>query len=374
MAVYTLEASTWNELVTQIQKACSTNTEEPYWQGGDSVIVYLTADIDMNDQLPNGTAVTFNYSRSQNGHVVIDGSYTDPVTGQKKNHVIKNLRTPVQGTGTIFNFTHNTEYIYNFYRQMNIQNIDFQNVMLMSGHLFDWDSGKLTNIRFFFDNCRFTGQRGNYYWFNKQHAITINNCYFDLPWNGAGQSTYTYTSLVLKNDGSITDVNANYCRFRERYGKWIYSDDATNYRPDGENFYSCGYMKMSGCRIEGEMKLPRGYYVDDSNNNQYGLYNKIISSYIANGFTPTAQNVFDVKLSLATNNYQSGDGVLCGGWLGVIRTEAYKYDGTAFTPYIVTDGAATFGGSSTPIFATPEQMTNAEWLYNAGFSIIVPTD
>ena len=59
-----------------------------------------------------------------------------------------------------------------------------------------------------------------------------------------------------------------------------------------------------------------------------------------------------------------------------MRTEAYKYDGTAFTPYIVTEGtgSASFGGSSTPIFATPEQMTNAEWLYNAGFSIIVPTD
>ncbi len=375
MAQYTLEVSTWSELATALQRAASA-TEE--WQGSDTVTVKLTADINMNDTLPSGVSLSIIYKRSNGSTndcwVELDGGYIDPITGQKKNHVIKNLRTPTTGTGTIFYFTNNETYIYNFYRAVRVNNIDFENCMLLSGHLFDWDSGQLRNIRFVFNNCRFSGQRGNYYWCNKNYELTINNCYFDIPWNGAGQSIYAYTSLIPKVDTNETGVLANYCRFRERYGKWIYSDDATNYRPDGENFYSCGYMKMSGCRIEGEMKLPRGYYNDSSYNAHYGLFNKIVSSYIANGFTPTAQNVFSVKLSLATNNYQSGDSVLCSGWLGVMRTEAYKYDGTAFTPYIVPDGAATFGGLSTPIFATPEQMTNAEWLYNAGFSIIVPTD
>ena len=374
MATYTVEVSTWGELVSMIGRACVIDSEYS-WSNYDGVIIKLTADIDMNDELPTGYSNVFNYTRNGDGtYVMIDGEYTDTVTGEKKNHVIKNLRTPTQGTGTILAFTHDTSYVYNFYRAVYIRNLDFQNAMLLSGHLFDWDSSKLTNIHFQFDNCRFVGQRGNYYWCNKQHAIVINSCYFDLPWNGVGQSTYTYTSLVPKNDSSITDVSANYCRFMERYGKWTYDEDATNYAPDGENFYSCGYMKMSGCRIEGEMKLPRGYYVDDSNNNQYGLYNKIISSYIANGFTPTAQNVFDVKLSLATNNYESGDSVICSGWSGVIRAEAYKYDGTEFTPYIAPlDGTSIFGGSIEPIFATPTQIVNAEWLLNAGFDIIVPT-
>lgn len=363
----TVEVSTWAELVSAMT----------YPNLQNDVIVKLIADIDMNDTNPQGVSQYFDYQNWSQHTLVVDGGYTDDITGEQKRHVIKNLRTPTNSTGSIFNFFNGSQYIYDFVRYIQFKNLDFQNIILSSG-AFIFLNTNLRTVYWLFDNCRFCGQRSDQYWLNPEDLskfnITINRCYFDLPWNGQGKTNLAYTSLIPKNDSSASNAVATYCRFKETYGNWEYSTVTNLYRYDSPAFFSFSYFKVSGCRIEGEMTLPRGEYIDARDYTHYGMYAKLLGKPTANSYTPSAQNVFDVKLTLGTDNYQSGDTVNVSGWSGVVKKDAVRYDGeTAFNDYIYVQGNGDYGGAIAPLFATPEQMKDASWLYSNGFTdIIVP--
>ena len=368
MATIEVEVSTWAELVSAMT----------YPNLNDDAIIKLIADIDMNDTNPQGVSQAFDYQSWSNRTLVVDGGYTDSITGEQRRHVIKNLRTPTNGTGNILYFYNGSAYIYEYVRNIQFKNLDFQNVILSSG-AFIGLSATLKTVYWYFDNCRFCGQRGDQYWLNAEDLnkfnITINRCYFDLPWNGQGKTNLAYTSLIPKNDSSALNAVATYCRFKETYGNWEYDTYTNSYDDSSPAFFSFSYFKVSGCRIEGEMTLPRGEYYDFQYYKHFGMYAKLLGKPTANSYTPSSQNVFDVKLTLGTNNYQSGDTVNVSGWSGVVKKDAVRYDGeTAFNDYIYVQGNGDYGGAIAPIFATPEQMKDASWLYSNGFTdIIVPT-
>jgi hypothetical protein len=104
----TIEVSTWAELAAAVRAANSGDT------------IKLIADIDCNDEIPEGVSSTINSPISINT-LTITGEYTeDNVT---KSHVIKNLRTSSSIPVPIFKFTADyTKYIYseNRFSKLNI--------------------------------------------------------------------------------------------------------------------------------------------------------------------------------------------------------------------------------------------------------------
>ena len=358
----TVEVSTWAELVTAFD---SISTSE-------DTTIKLTADIDMNDTNPEGTGLSKDSSWWQHT-LIIDGGYTDSVTGEDKNHVIKNLRTPISSTANLFYFTYNEQYGSSNQIYVKFKDIDFQNLILSSGNFVDWDSSKLQSFNLVIENCRFVGSRGNYYLIGKNlytsgyatPSITCSKCYFDMPWNGAGQTNLSYTSLIPKDDSNNTNTVANYCRFKESYGGCTWGDSLTYQSTD--RFFSCSYFKMIGCRVEGSAQICG---VTDSNDK--GAYYMPIISKPNASYVPTTQNVFDVEITAVRNSatYDT-DNVLYSTFTGVVNKNV-KYNGIDVTTF--TDNRSDFDGGTTtaPILATPTQMKDPAYLNSQGFDIVVP--
>lgn len=358
----TVEVSTWAELITAISNAPT----------DQDTTIKITADIDMNEVAPQGTTNTF-YIGWFAKTLVIDGGYIDSISGENKNHVIKNLRTPINSFGTIFYFTYNGSASTAI--GVKFQNIDFQNFILSSGNGFDYDHTKLQTFTLTLEKCRFVGSRDNYYLIGKNQYTSstyncsniLNNCYFDLPWRGAGQSNLAYTSLIPKEDSNNTNSVANFCRFKETYGNWTWADDLTYESAD--RYFSCSYLKMSGCRIEGDAQICG---VTDSNDK--GAYYMPIVCRGNASYVPAVQNVFDVSLVAVRNSatYDT-DSVLYSSFNGVVKKDV-KYNDTAVTTF--TDNRANFDGGTytAPILATPEQMKDASYLNGQGFDIVVPSE
>ena len=363
----TVEVSTWAELIYAMN----------YVSLVEDTTIKIVADIDMNEVAPEG--VTNSFSSAWFGRtLVIDGGYIDTTTGESKNHVIKNLRTPITGNGSIFYFY----YVNDASTALGVkfQNIDFQNLILASGHCFDYDYTHLRTFKLTLDNCRFVGSRGNYYLIGKNPyygglyncALTLNKCYTDMPWNGAGQTDLSYTSLIPKDDENTTNAVANYCRFKETYGNWIYDTYYTS--TPTIRIYSFSYFKCSGCRIEGSMTVPVWINSTLQEYNGYSFLCAFNSKPIS-GFTPTAQNVFDVSLICDDSEFQNNFNkvVGCSGFSYLVKMDAKcKSDGSACT--YTTNGASAIDGASRPLplLATPAQMRDAQWLSNNGFDIVVP--
>ena len=338
-----VEVSTWPQLKTELQSSHD---------------VKLMADIDMNEAAPNGDYVTLE------GSVTIDGNH----------HVIKNLRTTVSSPKPIF-LCH-----YPGTRSLTIKDLDFQNLILAGNSLVGSDSSynsypSPTQI----NGCRFVGSRsGAAYLLAYNSGITLNNCYFNLPWQGSGQSNLSYTSLIPKSTENVSAI-ANYCWFREKYTGWIYNSTMGTYYPDASSAneripsFSFSMFKLNGCYIDGSMKIPAGYDVINSGR-KYVYYCELILKAVNNAYTPSAQNVFDCDLiadiggtSLTENTIRT-----CG-WSGVIKKNAHTPGGVEVSSYTFPSGS-TMGGSTTPIFESPADMKNAAELANDGFDIIVPSE
>ena len=364
-----IEVSTWAELITAISNAPT----------DQDTTIKITADIDMNEVAPQGTTNTF-YIGWFAKTLVIDGGYIDSISGENKNHVIKNLRTPINSVGTIFYFTFNGSASTAI--GVKFQNIDFQNFILSSGNGFDYDHTKLQTFTLTLEKCRFVGSRGNYYLIGKnQYTSTtyncsniLNNCYFDLPWRGAGQSNLAYTSLIPKDDSSNTNSVANFCRFKETYGDWIYSD---NYGMNPSiRIFSFSYFKCSGCRIEGSMTIPvwQNTTLQQYNGVSFLCAFTTLAFTKYNPFTPTVQNVFDVSITCDDTDLENFNKVVgCSSFSYLVKMDAKcKSDGSVCT--YTTDGAVNIDSSTRPLplLATPQQMKNAAWLYDNGFDIVVP--
>ena len=129
-----INVSTWAELVTALSSV-PTNQD---------TTILLTADIDMNDVAPEGTGIEIE-SSFWYYTLTINGGYTDPETGEQKNHVIKNLRTPIGSTANLFYFKFTNPYGSSNVIYTKFINLDFQNINLATGNFVDWDSSKLQN-------------------------------------------------------------------------------------------------------------------------------------------------------------------------------------------------------------------------------------
>ena len=173
------------------------------------------------------------------------------------------------------------------------------------------------------------------------------------------------------------NTTANYCWFREKYTGWTYSTSVGTYEPDNNDgniripSFSFSMFKLSGCYIDGSMKIPAGY---DSVNGgrRYVYYCELITKAVNNSYTPSAQNVFDCDLIADIGSTSLSDNTIrtCG-WSGVIKKNAHTTGGVEVPSYTFPP-LSNMGGSINPIFATPAQMKDAAWLSNAGFDIIIP--
>lgn len=354
-----INVSTWAELVTALSSV-PTNQD---------TTILLTADIDMNDVAPEGTGIEIE-SGFWYYTLTINGGYTDPDTGEQKNHVIKNLRTPIGSTANLFYFKFTDPYGSSNVIYMKFLNIDFQNIDLATGNFVDWDSSKLQNFILTLENCRFVGKRNNYYLCGK-NFLTCTSCYFDIAWRGNGQTNLAYTSLIPKDDSNATNAFANYCRFKETYGNWTYS---SNYGMSPTiRVYSFSYFKCNGCRIEGSMTVP---VWQNTTLTQYNSLSFLCAFFSIpnNSYIPTAQNVFDVSLICDDTGMTEFNKVVgCSGFSYLVKMDAKcKSDGSLCT--YTTNGADSIDGASRPLplLATPAQMRDAQWLSNNGFDIVVP--
>lgn len=354
-----INVSTWAELVTALSSV-PTNQD---------TTILLTADIDMNDVAPEGTGIEIE-SGFWYYTLTINGGYTDPDTGEQKNHVIKNLRTPIGSTANLFYFKFTNPYGSSNAIYMKFLNIDFQNIDLATGNFVDWDSSKLQNFILTLENCRFVGKRNNYYLCGK-NFLTCTSCYFDIAWRGNGQTNLAYTSLIPKDDSNATNAFANYCRFKETYGNWTYS---SNYGMSPTiRVYSFSYFKCNGCRIEGSMTVP---VWQNTTLTQYNSLSFLCAFFSIpnNSYIPTAQNVFDVSLICDDTGMTEFNKVVgCSGFSYLVKMDAKcKSDGSVCT--YTTNGADSIDGASRPLplLATPAQMRDAQWLSNNGFDIVVP--
>ena len=347
------EVSTWDGIVSSLRNF------------GTGDIIRLTADIDLNNEYPLGVdSVNLIAGGYEGSSVTIDGN----------GHTIRNLRTKISSPGNIFYKSYGNQLTITF------TDIDFVNIIL-AGASFIQISNSSDTVNF--QNCRFVGSRsGTAYLANINENVTLNLtcCFINVPWQGAGQTNLSYTSLIPKSSraAAVWPVTANYCWFREKYTGWTYDTSSSPvYTPNSDDgnlripSFSFSMFKLSGCYIDGSMKIPAGW---DSVNGgrKYVYYCELINRATNNNYNPSAQNVFDCDLiadigsaSLSENTIRT-----CG-WSGVIKKNAHTTGGVEVPSYTFPP-LSSMGGSTTPIFATPAQMKDASWLSNAGFDIIIP--
>ena len=350
-----IEVSTWAEL-----EACFADNTD--------VDIKLIADIDLNNEYPQGvTGFTFIGTKD----FTIDGEYTE--NGVKKRHIIRNLRTNMTTPAPIFKQSAGTPATGVDYHCI-IKNIDFQNLILAGTNFFEVNDAYKIAV----NNCRFTGSRTGTAYFMKKNGSyqgsSLTNCSFDLPWKGAGQSDLSPISLIYTigmsvNAGVTSFLQANYCRFVEKYTGWILPTDL-RYDTTGR-YYSFSGIKLNGCRVEGETIVPTFLcYSDD-----FAYYSPFFMKQIASYVSPS-QNVFDVKIT-CKDNHSSGTLVnkLCyGAFNGVVSDTAVNESNTAIPLEDYNSSKYYFDKESStcpnPIIASAAQMKDSDWLAAQGFDII----
>lgn len=318
----TIEVSTWAELAAAIRTASS----------GD--IIQLTADIDCNDEIPEGVSSTIN-SPISISTLTITGEYTeDNVT---KNHVIKNLRTSLSIPVPIFKFTGDyTKYIY-------IRRIDFLNLILDASLFEHYNSANNSAFLYVLD-CRFTGKRTSNVinvtrTGNNWTTLDVRKSYFNIPYYGSTVGNLPMFNLYSAG-GDVGGVMSN-CRIRETF-TGTYTPSST----DGDATCSVFNMQLSGCRVEGEVVS--------------GKYPRYHSDAKISGYTPGSQNVYDVDFKLTNNTDTS---VPLYAFKGVVKVPIRKKDDES-TTYTISSA------STGVIQATESQMQDTDWLIQQGFDII----
>lgn len=332
----THQVGTWAELKARLSSSSGL---------AENDIIELTADINMNEVAPTGDTVSIPIAG--NMHITLDG----------KNHVIKNLRTPISSPTHIFNYGGGSFPLY-----FTIKDLDFQNLILAGASLFGGEKyAELT-----LNNCRFVGSRSGAAYlvnYSTSNNIILNSCYFNLPWSAPNETNLAYTSLIPKTDSSTaTTVTANYCRFKEHYGGWIVPSDS--YMGNQSGYFSFSFMKISGCLAEGDARLPL------KNDSSEGVILYFLHRPNVDAYTPSAQNVIDINLTCKNTQYApEPSGIVYGNFSGVVNKQIKKLNGN-----VLNTNYTAFGNDSKayPILATPEQMMDASWLASQGFDIFVP--
>lgn len=312
----TREVSTWAQLVSAITSAVSGDT------------IKLIADIDCNNEIPEGVSSTISRTVA---YFKLDGEYTE--NGVTKRHVIKNLKN---NSVTIFKII--TEFNTD---NMTIKGIDFINLMLSAPLLESYNaSGNNNNI--LIQNCRFTGKRTDHLIKvsreSTKYKSTFNfqRCYCNIPYNGNALNKLPLISLYADGIGYMSN-----CRIRETFIN-TYTPSST----DGDTTCSVFNMRLSGCRVEGEVVS--------------GKYPRYHSDATMNGYTPGSQNVYDVDFKLTNDTDTS---VPLYAFKGVVKVPIRKKDDES-TTYTISSA------STGVIQATESQMQDTDWLIQQGFDIV----
>ncbi len=335
----TKEVSTWDGLVEALNGFAT----------GD--IIKLTADIDLNREYPTGvTSCSFEQTGYEGTSVTIDGN----------GHQIKNLRTNMTTPADIFVKTNGDSSL-----TVTFKDLDFVNLILSEAHFISINGTNDDAI--VLNNVRFVGKRsGASYLINRNRNVTLESCYFDIPWQGSGSSSRQYISLI-PTSSSATSTTANYCWFHEHYtgwtmpAGWTYNDDANSV------FFSFSFVKLNGCYIDGDGVCTKetisGMNIDN--------VLKFITKANAAAYTPSSQNVFDGTVTIM-NGIDNG-AIKIGNLSGVMKKDVQVPSGsTDISSYSnVADSDVVATNKPFPIKATESQMKDASWLSSQGFDIVV---
>lgn len=338
MATYNV--STWAELVTAIRSIDTSVTNT----------IYITKDIDCNDEIPEGVASSVRPAGSSSIsslNLTITGAYTE--NSVTKNHVIRNLRTDITSPVSIFRFSDGstaTKYI-------DFRNIDFINLVL-DRPLVQMDTWRNTYTRFY--SCRFVGRRTQsliYHSVNSSSdstTVQFFSCFFNVEYKGTAQEN---VPLVRKTGNSYDYFYANYCRIKSTYTGWTVG---TNFSPsiatDPQNITHT--LRLNSCYLYGT-------FVGGSAQ-QMG----ITDYYNYNGST---QNVIDADLRMVGNTSASGTSISVVMPKGIFVNKIRKW-GDDSVEYTVSNYNSSGEAKAIPI--PPDKMTDPAYLYAHGFDIVVP--
>lgn len=324
----THEVSTWAELRSAISSAASGDT------------IKLIADIDCNDEIPEGVASTILLAMFK---LTIDGGYVED--GVTKRHEIRNLRTSASSPVSIFKIQASSDGTYTY----NIKNIDFVNLVLDAplfetavqytnvylqksffnvpyygttqqnialGEIYDATGGISKYLYFYITNCRFTGKRTtkliryNTYATGLRFFVYADFCYIKTKYTGTYEPSY--------NAGTV---------YSELYN-----------------------MSLNGCRIEGDIVGNAG----DVTNINFHLPGSYPSRTIS------MQNVYDVDFYIFPA--VSDRAVDFAAIKGLIKKPVKVWNGTTtYTNYNEKTGL---------IFATESEMQDTDWLIQHNFDVV----
>lgn len=345
MATYNV--STWAELLSALNQSAS-----------QSRTIKITADIDCNDEIPMGVSSTIQLQGSGNYPLYIDGSYTD-AQGNKKNHVIRNLRTHTTSPVDIFKTlsspggSDSGTYLYVY-----IRNIDFINLVLAGASFLGVNIGSSYTSNYQqvnFNSCRFVGRRDRYLVRSIENArnasdngIYYTSCFFNMPYKPSGSTANTYVPLnqVWAYISGTNRCFANYCRFKDTYGGW----DIGQFVPTVSVAPQCctHNLYLNGCYIYGQI-------IGDST---IGISNHYT-------YNPVIQNVVDADLYV-TNGGSAGSSINIYAPKGIYRNKITKWNTTPEIAYVDNNQNAS------AISVPPDKMTDPAYLYSQGFDIVVP--
>lgn len=306
MAIY--EASTWEDIVDY-----ATNTT---FANGD--IIKITADIECNNSIPEGVPSTLQFNMSASGSLItIDGGYT--ANNNKKNHVIRNLRTHITSPVPIFSCSSGSK--------IKLANLDFLNLIMDSTLIITYS----ISSDIYVTNCRFVGKRtycliGDYL---KDYRIHLTSCFFNVPFIGTNK---VHIPICL---GSSNYSDANYCWFRETYGGWDVSQGYDT---------STKYIRLIGCYIDGVIVGDDTIVISDRYN-----YNSPI------------QNVIDADIRTKS---AEGTTISVSAPKGIWKDLILEYESESSTGYSYSNVNA-----PNAISETPSDMRNTTKLYNDGFDV-----
>ena len=310
----TVDVRTWTELVEAFNNGGTKYT--------DDVTIKLTADIDCNDEIPEGVETTISPNIGSY-YCILDGMY-----GVNQNHVIHNLRTHVVSPVNIFRAGLNG---------LTLKNIDFTNLVLDRPLLTVGQSSGSTPCTI--NRCRFVGRR-TYNLFNNTYGspiatsagLNLYSCFFNIPYI---KTPYVAADAPLeRNNATGSSLKylsyAYFCRFVESHN-------------DNTGITSCSNLKLSGCHVQGELTSSSPITITS----QYDYDSEV-------------QNVVD--LTLKTTEEQ-GTTIVVNAPKGIWKDAIYSTDSTILAPYQYTNT------NPLAIPESPADMMSVSELYSDGFDV-----
>lgn len=330
----------WSEIVTAITEAI------------DDITINITQNINLVGEFVYG--VTSSIEIPEYINVTIEGN----------NHKIINLTNDLDVTDGIFITDAEA------HSKITIQNVNFVNTILNNLALIKTNNAA-DEIELI--NCGFVGKRnGTSYLIDAPASLQakFTSCFFDIPWQGAGQNPSKYLSLVTSATGysgsaAVTNFEAEYCWFREHYTNWtIKTWSYTNVnKTDNSTIWTFYYIKINGCYIDGDMTMSTDNHTGHTTAIPIDVQHHPNYSTSGGNFVPTIMSVFDVDVNAVGTRTIADRGNFFGLYINKVVNENDELITTWNNAYDITSS------KPLPIMATEGQAANASWLHDHGFAI-----